>query len=202
MTEKEAVKKIKGNPNLIEKFKKIFFSLEEPVISFTDLKLSDGTMISIDKPSAEIGAKVTVEVDGVKSDALDGDYTLEDGTVISVLGGMISEIATPAAEAGEGEIPMQSALFEDAVKTLTSRIEALELKVSAHNVELSAKQKLIEGQKVELSKHKELQKTTLEMLEEFYSSPASKPLEIKASIDSSNESRLEQMARAIKELKK
>lgn len=58
-----------------------------------DLTTTDGKVLSID-PALEVGA--TVMMDG--ADAPDGDYTMESGEVITVVGGKITAIVTPASD--------------------------------------------------------------------------------------------------------
>jgi len=77
---------------------------------FVDAKLKDGTQVSISGKGLEVGGKVFVVMDGVPTPAPDGDHELEDGTKITVKGGEIISLLTPAEqpaaeEKGIGEEP-------------------------------------------------------------------------------------------------
>lgn len=87
----------------IDKIRKLLFGeqmpapIPAPEKMATDCTLKDGTVVSIDK--LEVGGAVTI----AGAPAPDGNHVLEDGTTISVANGLITEVATAAAEAGEGE---------------------------------------------------------------------------------------------------
>lgn len=64
-----------------------------------DIKTIDGQVLTVDK--REVGANVLIA--GVA--APDAEYTLEDGTVLTVVGGLVAEIASKAEVAPELEPP-------------------------------------------------------------------------------------------------
>jgi hypothetical protein len=81
----------------LDKIKKLVFNAEPvippaPVALATDYTLADGTVVSIDK--LEAGGIVTIA--GVV--APDGDLTLEDGTIITILSGVISVVTPKTVE--------------------------------------------------------------------------------------------------------
>lgn len=82
--------------NLISKFSNVEAQAETQVeVKLTDLKLADGTSISIDDNTLDVyklddtGAKIPVE---------DGDYTLEGGEILSVKDGKKVEVVAQATE--------------------------------------------------------------------------------------------------------
>lgn len=102
MTLEQGIEKLKG---LIEKFKSS--EPTEPIVtteqSFKDVKLADGvTIISYDGETPMQGMPVYVITPDGRLPLPDGDYQLEDGTIISVSGGLIASV-TEAAPLPEGE---------------------------------------------------------------------------------------------------
>ncbi len=88
---------------VIEKLKNILFE-KEPSSNdkFVSQELSDGTIAEID-PALEIGATVTINVNGEKAPLPDGDYPLSDGTTINVSGGVILSIEEASAQSDKQE---------------------------------------------------------------------------------------------------
>jgi hypothetical protein len=66
---------------------------------FEDVTLADGTVLMVE-PALEVGAAVVITVDGEMMPAPDGDHVLADNSIISVEGGLITNIA-PAEEVEE-----------------------------------------------------------------------------------------------------
>ncbi len=89
MTINEAIEKLK---NVVEKF-----SATEQ--KFKDVKLNDGTtIVSYDGEVPAQGMPLFVVTPEGRIPAPDGEHTLEDGTVIVVIGGLIAEVKEPEAE--------------------------------------------------------------------------------------------------------
>ena len=89
---------------------------DEEVVN-VDLTTTDGKVLSIN-PALEVGA--TVQMDG--ADAPDADYTMESGEVITVVGGKITAIVTPASDdAKDTEIANLKAELE-ALKSTNSQL--------------------------------------------------------------------------------
>lgn len=74
---------------------KVLFADTVAVPGPTDYKLADGTAVNIDK--LEVGGVLTV----AGAPAADGEYTLDDGTSITVLNGVISEVESAVDESAE-----------------------------------------------------------------------------------------------------
>lgn len=87
--------------SLLNKVKALF--AEEPQVQLADtvfVKTVDGQIFLVKAPELALDVEVVaVDEAGAEQEILDGDYTLEDGTVISVLGGKIGEISTKEEEA-------------------------------------------------------------------------------------------------------
>lgn len=66
---------------------------------FEEATLADGTVLTVE-PALEVGAAVVITVDGEMMPAPDGDHVLADNSIISVEGGLITNIA-PAEEVEE-----------------------------------------------------------------------------------------------------
>lgn len=128
----------------VEKLRKLFFELEQPVeakddaMKFAEYKLIDGTSVMVDK--LEIGGIVTLN----DAPVADGEYILEDGTIITILEGLIAELASPAEEAKVEEVEAQEAEqpvmmtkedFEDFKKFIESKFAKQE-QANQKNIEV------------------------------------------------------------------
>lgn len=92
-----------------------------------EAKLKDGSMLST--PDAEIAIGSAVSLDGGKTPAPDADYELEDGTKLTVVGGLVTDIVSvedpnaPADMAAETEEVFE--LTSEDVAKLTEAIQPL-----------------------------------------------------------------------------
>lgn len=123
--------------------------------SFLDVPLSDGTMVMIE-PAVEVGAAVTVAVDGEVVPVEDASHELADGTVIRTVGGVIEEVITPegdvVAEEPMSEEPSQAPKQMPSPKSVIERTE-IEKKYAAiknENAELKEKVEALEKANKEL----------------------------------------------------
>ena len=129
MNLKEGIEKLKG---LIEKFN------VEPIVtteqSFTEAKLMDGvTIIQYDAPELAQGVAVNVVTPEGILPMPDGEYVMEDGSKLVVMGGLVAEYekaeAMPAGEtnapvATEPTTPATGAMEEKAPKrVIKSQVE-------------------------------------------------------------------------------
>lgn len=107
--------------------------VETEVVKLEDVALIDGTMLSVDK--MEVGAMASfVGADGISMPA-EGTYELADGTMITCVAGLITEIMPKEAEV---EIESQVKPLEDEMKAILSRLEALEKVYSSKQTTLEA----------------------------------------------------------------
>lgn len=125
---------VEGFKNLETKFKKIF-KAEGDTPANLETTLEDGTAVVID-PAVQEGATVTVAGTAAK----DGDYTLSDGTKITVKDGMIASIVTASDEAPaedlKKEIEDLKAKLAEAEAKAEATAKAAEEKILAAKTEL------------------------------------------------------------------
>jgi hypothetical protein len=143
----------------LDKVKKLIFGEETAEATVTEIKLmaaelADGTMVNVD-PALEVGAMVTVEVEGVVAPIPNGEYPLADGTVVTVAEGAISDIKEVEAE--EEEEMETEATPEPVVETVTEAkirkiIESTETVFNEQFAKLSEE---LETVKAEFAKYKE-----------------------------------------------
>lgn len=96
---------MKEGLKLIKEGFAMFLSTEQ---KFASAKLADGTVIEIQGETV-VGTPVMVVTEQGAAPIPDGEYTMEDGTVMMTSGGVIAEVKTPNAEetaAPSGEQPM------------------------------------------------------------------------------------------------
>ena len=98
-----------------------------------DVALIDGTMLSVDK--MEVGAMASfIGADGMSMPA-EGTYELADGTMITCVAGLITEIMPKEAET---EVEIEISPVNEEMKAILSRLEALEKIYSNKQTNLEA----------------------------------------------------------------
>lgn len=126
----------------------------------TKVKTKEGAELVIEGDLVN-GSKVSMvnPADNSKADAADGEYELEDGTVITITGGLIVDVkkkeATPPATT------------PDAAQ-MTAKMSAIETKLSESEKTFNSK---LEAKDKEIADLKEQVKFTLESLEKFINIP-------------------------------
>jgi hypothetical protein len=149
----------------LDKVKKLIFGEETveatPEVTPTEvievklmsMELADGTMINVE-PALEVGAMVTVEVEGVVAPIPNGEYPLADGTIIAISEGAISDVKEVEAEeeeAMETEATPQATtetVTEAKIRKIIESTETVFAKVETLETEL-------ETVKAEFAKYKE-----------------------------------------------
>lgn len=110
--------------DIVEKIK-LFLASEEDKVSLTDVKTTDGLILSFDGELAT-GIEIFVTDENGRTPAPDGEYILEDGTKIIVADGMIGEIVAPAEPVETpAEIPVEE-MSEEPEKVEPSMAELVE----------------------------------------------------------------------------
>lgn len=113
-------------------------------------KLADGTMIASPAESFEVGAELyIVDAEGNTTPAPDGEHTLEDGTMVSVIDGKIAEMKP--AESQEEEM---SAEIAEAVDALGAKLDSVSAELSAVTTERDALKTELSALKKELEQSK------------------------------------------------
>jgi hypothetical protein len=102
-------------------------------------KLKDGTMITYDE--LEVGYPIMVVTDQGTNPAPDGTHELENGTKVTTVNGLITEIV-PVAIAAEEEVVVSTddTTQEDMGKKLKELMDAINAKMSAIEKEISNQQ--------------------------------------------------------------
>ena len=156
----------------LDKVKKLIFGEDtkevavEATPEVTEIKLmaaelADGTMVNID-PALEVGAVVTVEVEGEVAPMPNGDYPLADGTVVTISEGAISDIkeveaeeeeameteATPKAETvTEAKIrkiiESTETVFNEQFAKLSNELETVKAEFAKYKAEADTKEKAL-----------------------------------------------------------
>jgi len=145
----------------LDKVKSLIFGEEttevavEATPEVTEIKLmaaelADGTMVNIE-PALEVGAVVTVEVEGEVAPMPNGEYPLADGTVVTVMEGAISDIKEVEAEEEEAmeteATPKAETVTEAKIRKIIESTETVFAKVETLETEL-------ETVKAEFAKYK------------------------------------------------
>ncbi len=130
-----------------------------------ETKLVDGTTLSVDK--MEVGGVANIVSEAGTLPAADGEYEAEDGTKITVMGGVITAITPkemePQPEAPEGENPMAQAMA-----ALTAKLAALETEFASLKSENA-------NLKVAMSQVNDATKVSLSAINSIVSTPAGEP---------------------------
>ncbi len=167
----------------LPKIKKLFKDEVEPEVqeeNFVDVKSEDGTLLRVE-PALEVGA--TVQVIGEDAELInapDGDIALEDGSAITIEGGIITEvIVVEAEEETEMEAEVEEVETEEAklldTEVMTEKIlKKVDEIINAKIDNLKFKEEL-EAVKVELKEYKEANIKLLEMVEKFADTPSEEP---------------------------
>jgi len=129
--------------SIVERLKTLVakFDTTEAPAAFADVTLSDGTVLSYEGDMPVVGAKVMhTDTAGVQGVAADGEYQLPDGTMLTVAGGLITEMHTMEMGSDNSAEELQSLLdklfgeMSKQIAPLTEKITALE----AQNAELKS----------------------------------------------------------------
>lgn len=127
-------------------------------------KLKDGTMVTYDE--LEVGYPLMVVTEQGTNPAPDGTHEMEDGTKVSTVNGLITEIipalpVAPAPTAAPAETQAGSTPQEDMGKKLKELMDAINAKMSAIETEIS--------------KQQETNKQMFELIEKIGDLPTSEP---------------------------
>jgi len=121
-------------------------------IKLAAIELADGTMINVD-PALEVGAVVTVEVEGEVAPMPNGEYPLADGTVVTISEGAISDIKEVEAEEEEA---METEATPKAETVTEAKIrKIIESTETVFNEQFAKLTEELETVKAEFAKYKE-----------------------------------------------
>jgi DNA-binding protein YbaB len=131
---------------------------QEGPIKMAEIKLVDGNVVSIEGEFV-VGAKIYLVTPEGLVPAPNGEHTAEDGTVVTVMDGVITEIEVETAPELMGEV--------DKLKT-----------------EMAAMAKELASLKAEFSKQTETVKLTLSAINKIVETPVTEPIEAKVDFSS------------------
>ena len=138
----------------LDKVKKLIFgedTKEVTEIKLMAAELADGTMVNIE-PALEVGAVVTVEVEGEVMPMPNGEYPLADGTLVTILEGAISDIKEVEAEEEEA---METEATPQAETVTEAKIrKIIESTETVFNEQIAKISNELETVKAEFAKYK------------------------------------------------
>ena len=139
---------------------------EEKSISFETAMLKDGTIV---KWEGELSVGTIVMVETAEGDipAPNATHELEDGTLVTTLDGIVTEIVKPEMETPEVEISVEAEEFAT-VSHFNEVVESLESKIA----QLTAS---IESLVAERVSHKEAMSKVVELVEKVIDLPSEEP---------------------------
>ena len=131
---------------------------EQEPIKMAEIKLVDGNVVSVEGEFV-VGAKIFLVTPEGLVVAPNGEHTAEDGTVITVMDGVIAEVASKEEEAPEMPEEM-------------SEINKLKTEMASMLAELNSL-------KAEFTKQNETSKLTLSAINKIIETPVAEPVEMK-----------------------
>ena len=166
---------------------------EEKSISFDTAMLKDGTIV---KWEGELSVGTIVMVETAEGDipAPNATHELEDGTLVTTLDGIVTEIVKPEIEVPEIEIEVVANEEFATVSHFNEVVESLESKISA----LTAS---IESLVAERISHKEAMSKVVELVEKVLDLPSDEPTK-KPHAPTKTESQFENLKKFANALKK
>jgi len=138
---------------------------EEP-IKMAEIKLVDGNVVSVEGEFV-VGAKIYLVTPEGLVPAPNGEHTAEDGTVITVMDGIIAEVASKEEEAPEVETATEQMGEVDKLKT-----------------EMASMLAELKSLKAEFTKQNETSKLTLSAINKIIETPVTEPIEAKVDFSS------------------
>lgn len=168
----EAIEKLSG---LISKFNAT--ETETTNETFVDAKLADGTIVRYEK--LEVGMPLMViDEAGNELPAPNGEHQLEDGTMVTIEEGIITEIATKEEEMPEEEMPLEQPMA--AVETITKEeFETLKAEVETLKTKFEEFTKTNDTITAENTAMRAIVKETFSIVEALAKVPSTNPVEIK-----------------------
>jgi hypothetical protein len=165
---------------------------EEKSVAFETAMLKDGTIV---KWEGELSVGTIVMVETAEGDipAPDATHEIEDGTLVTTLDGVVTEIVKPEMETPEVEISVEAEEFAT-VSHFNEVVESLESKIA----QLTAS---IESLVSERVSHKEAMSKVVELVEKMIDLPSDEPTK-KPHTPSKQESQFENLKKFANALKK
>ena len=174
------VNTIKANlekKGLWEKIKQVFNETQaapiapivptETPVTLAQVKTKDGAMISYEGEKLDVGVAVKmVGADGISSDITDGEYELEDGSKVTVKGGLVESIVPAVVVEVE---PLATPEMMTKLTEVQTQLEAQTKKYDALSLKFEAMEK-------SLATNTSHVKTSLEAINAICETPAAAPI--------------------------
>jgi len=165
---------------------------EEAKAEFATATLTDGTIITWESELA-IGTAIMVQTEEGMIPAPDATHEVEDGTLVTTLGGVVTEIVMPETEIPEIEVEVEASEFAT-IARFNEVVESLESKISDLN-------KAIESLIVERASHKEAMSKVVDLCEKMIDLPSVEPTK-KPHTPTKQETQFENLKKFANSLKK
>lgn len=150
----------------LDAIKKLLFDENVEEKKFMDAKLNDGTIVRVTGEVAEGSMVEVIAEDGTTAPIADGEYTLEDGTVIKTEAGIITSVTAPKEEEAATEVDMSKFVSVDDFNKVIEEVKA-EFKLALESI-ISQN-----------TKFAEIQKAQFEVIEKIAGVPATEATEKK-----------------------
>jgi hypothetical protein len=172
-----------------EKFSQL---VDEPkAVEYKDLTLQDGSVLLLDGELA-VGSSVMVKTESGDAPAPDGEYILQDGSKIVVMGGKISEVGKTEEE------PIEEGMSSDELK---GALEGFEKRIkSLEDLLLQAGQKS-EQEKTAMKSQEDKVSKLIDLVEKVLEMPAQEPVKQEV-FRNEKADKFAEMARTLEALKK
>lgn len=165
---------------------------EETKVEFATATLTDGTIISWEGDLA-IGTSIMVQTADGDISAPDATHEVEDGTLVTTVGGVVTEIVSPETEIPEIEIEVEAEEFAT-ISRFNEVVETLENKIADLN-------KAIESLVAERISHKEAMSKVVDLCEKMIDLPSDEPTK-KPHTPTKQETQFENLKKFANSLKK
>jgi len=196
MTKSEALSKIKN----------LLFGEQK----FEQAKLEDGTIVMWEGELATGTALFVVAEDGTQMPAPDAEHKLEDGSIVSTVGGLVVTV-TPAEAEEKEEVEVEDKKKEEMASELEMYVEKLAEKLAALEVKIEEMGKKPEAMSTEdvnskveainteiASKFNEV----IDLVSKISNEPAAPPAQpVKSGFKKENKNSIEDLARIINSIK-
>lgn len=209
-----AVRKVENKRNkILNKMNKLNKIVKSFLVRFAEVTTDKGILSYAGEEDIKVGDEVFVEVEGETKPAEDGDYVLEDGTVIVVAEGKVAEIREPEAEEPAVEEAVEETV-EEVVEEMAEEEPAEEAAEEA--AEEVTEEVTVDEEKEALKEENEALKARIEELEaenlalkeqlaEIVNKPAVEPIveefEKATEVESTGNKKLDRMIKRFETLK-
>lgn len=156
---------------LLGKIKNLIFKTNK--MNFADYVLEDGSMIFVDDETKEA---FKVAADGTKSVLEDGEYALNDGSKINVLGGLVVDAVVEEVAAAEAEVEAGEVIAKETQEQMSKLLDEISVLFDKQKSKIDILEEKLTKQGKSISK---LEKA----FEEFSKAPAAKEVNFAKTIE-------------------